>query len=1182
MSTSSKANLEALKAFIEIAQQWSMTGNGNNNQTHTSLHKAEGASSESNKSDTPLSDDELLKIHIQNYREKLSVYKPKLSAVIDQPDFQPVSFLQSGLDKSYAVCRISRYYSREALKQTFKNLREKYEELKKTKIDLDELSFFNPAEELKSSFLIPKSLYHKIFDEKNQQNPKITYLKSLDSLEAHIDELLKLNPIPIGTGFLVGNSHLLTNHHVMPTPEIARECVAQFGYEDAPTKMFKTLDYEFDSNLLFVTNPQLDYTLVQLQTDTFTKRPAGYNFGWLDLIESEDGIAPRLNKDKVQKLIETLIKDGYESEQLKSYGLNETEDLDGDRVAIIQHPRGRKKEIVLQNNEVIQLSSNDLVYQADTDYGSSGSPVFNMKWELVALTKGVILDDTKNLETNNGNGSDNQKLFFDWIASKGTRICRIVEDLKKNSFTNPKLKSFIEDFVFTSEQFNSAPLPSGLEFDGESSYVDLSVNKGSDDFDAITVEAWVQVHPGSRNGTIIHQDKAYALSLEQGRLHLSFDYSDDYVYTYEAFPDDSLWHHVAFTYDSKNQEKPIIMYVDGEQKNTNISNQKTIPNFLKNQYYLYKLYIGYCKYKMNNDYFKGSISEIRLWKVAHEQPQIQNHMKHRLDAAKEVGLMGYWRFEEGEEYKVYNLASDSSKIASKPSNIDTISNSKTQYPPSSGLEFNGVYDYIDCGNNASLHFRKAITMEAWVKVNKKAKNGTIINQGGGWTEPGYCLWFYNKKIRVELCDDGRHPIFIDTQDNFSEGSWHHIAFTWYKASKTHHKFQIYIDGENKEVECNILSDKQESESLGKEGNENIVNIREDKRYFQGLIGKPEVNLNIGRAQKYAHYFNGSIAEVRLWNVARTHEQINADKDRILNGNENGLVAYWQLDDEEGDQAISKINNSKIASSVYGGKWLKPYHLMEENQFVYGVTFRTKRLTACQYPALPLPFGKKFSDKNDELDYYLNCGEKNLHSLKEITVEAWVKQQFGNCLIVNHDRDLQQHGKIGTGYSLSWHEGRIRVILSDGNSENTTIIYSKNNDQSDNMWHHIAFTWNNNPGKKAKGEIAIYIDGRYQDCIVEGKSNALIIQGQSKTTGIFTGSLDKLKTHLTIGAIGANDTYRNFEIAEVRLWKVARTQQQIQANMYRRLESQYFLDGDEQRFKERDNLIGYWRLDNETI
>ena len=57
----------------------------------------------------------------------------------------------------------------------------------------------------------------------------------------------------------------------------------------------------------------------------------------------------------------------------------------GEYVNIIQHPAGRKREIALQDNTVSYVYDKAIHYATDTEPGSSGSAVFNNKWQLVAL-----------------------------------------------------------------------------------------------------------------------------------------------------------------------------------------------------------------------------------------------------------------------------------------------------------------------------------------------------------------------------------------------------------------------------------------------------------------------------------------------------------------------------------------------------------------------------------------------------------------------------------------------------------------------------------------------------------------------------------------------------------------------------------------------------------------------------
>ncbi|WP_026098087.1 LamG domain-containing protein [Kamptonema formosum] len=57
-----------------------------------------------------------------------------------------------------------------------------------------------------------------------------------------------------------------------------------------------------------------------------------------------------------------------------------------------------------------------------------------------------------------------------------------------------------------------------------------------------------------------------------------------------------------------------------------------------------------------------------------------------------------------------------------------------------------------------------------------------------------------------------------------------------------------------------------------------------------------------------YYFFGSIAEVSVWKVARTAEQIKADMSKRLTGKEANLVGYWPLNDARVDGSALKVSD----------------------------------------------------------------------------------------------------------------------------------------------------------------------------------------------------------------------------------------------------------------------------------
>ncbi len=144
-----------------------------------------------------------------------------------------------------------------------------------------------------------------------------------------------------GTGFLIGSGWLLTNHHVLPTKEIAETSIVEFNYQETVDGLAAEVStYKLDARR-FETNERNDWTVV--------------------------GVDPA-----VEKTWGTIT--------LEPVGTNV-----GAFVNIIQHPGGGPKQIALYHNTVAYAGKERVQYLTDTLPGSSGSPVFDDRWRLVAL-----------------------------------------------------------------------------------------------------------------------------------------------------------------------------------------------------------------------------------------------------------------------------------------------------------------------------------------------------------------------------------------------------------------------------------------------------------------------------------------------------------------------------------------------------------------------------------------------------------------------------------------------------------------------------------------------------------------------------------------------------------------------------------------------------------------------------
>ena len=148
----------------------------------------------------------------------------------------------------------------------------------------------------------------------------------------------------IGTGFMVSPSLLLTNHHVFPRLELARNARVVFDYEDDEHgRQLSPSVFLAQPDRFYLANERLDFALVAVD------QAPGHRWGIIPLRHSPTGLTTNA------------------------------------RVCIVQHPAGRRKEVVVTGNRIVRVTDVAIHYLADTEGGSSGSPVFNQRWELIAL-----------------------------------------------------------------------------------------------------------------------------------------------------------------------------------------------------------------------------------------------------------------------------------------------------------------------------------------------------------------------------------------------------------------------------------------------------------------------------------------------------------------------------------------------------------------------------------------------------------------------------------------------------------------------------------------------------------------------------------------------------------------------------------------------------------------------------
>lgn len=191
-----------------------------------------------------------------------------------------------------------------------------------------------------------------------------------------------------GTAWVIGGGLVITNHHVINARE-SDEPAAEAA-DLALQVQGTSVEFDFDSDgsavrtfgvsAVEIVDVALDYAILRLQQG--------------------DGRRPlRLHPQKVQYLPSTYLA-----------------------VNIIQHPRGGAKRAAFRNNLVTAAEASTVRYFTDTDFGSSGAPVCDDNWRVIALHRGAVTVQNVNFQ-----GKPSAYVNF------GTQIQAVVADVQQRA-----------------------------------------------------------------------------------------------------------------------------------------------------------------------------------------------------------------------------------------------------------------------------------------------------------------------------------------------------------------------------------------------------------------------------------------------------------------------------------------------------------------------------------------------------------------------------------------------------------------------------------------------------------------------------------------------------------------------------------------------------------------------------
>jgi hypothetical protein len=202
------------------------------------------------------------------------------------------------------------------------------------------------------------------------------------------------------------------------------------------------------------------------------------------------------------------------------------------------------------------------------------------------------------------------------------------------------------------------------------------------------------------------------------------------------------------------------------------------------------------------------------------------------------------------------------------------------------MRFDGKETYVELGNPNELVFFGPITIEAWVRPRALNFLRNIVTHGHTNSPPSEVYLRINSgKYQVGAFNSQDFSTSFDVPSS-DVGRWVHLAGVYDGA-----RWVLYRDGE-----------------LVASTDQPLGNFFVDATWAIGA-----------RSGGRERLFQGDIRDVRIWNLARGQQEIKADMNKTLKGDESGLVGYWPLNEGK-DVVAHDLTSSKNDGLIRKGTW----------------------------------------------------------------------------------------------------------------------------------------------------------------------------------------------------------------------------------------------------------------------
>ena len=265
-----------------------------------------------------------------------------------------------------------------------------------------------------------------------------------------------------------------------------------------------------------------------------------------------------------------------------------------------------------------------------------------------------------------------------------------------------------------------------------------------------------------------------------------------------------------------------------------------------------------------------------------QEPKSQNGDTYSLNGNGEIEIEMLVDFPLGKHQLCYVTSSN-------PDCAETICYEINVCSPA--LFYNGKNEKTTIAHEGAYAFEaEPFTLEAGIQsMSKKRKDMVILrNSGGGKSEDQFSLGLKKGKLYFEVESDGTSTLIFDKDgEDLRNGTCHRVAVT----RNAQNEIGLYVDG--RQVEKGQL-----------------------KKGTQVPNGSTLILGNTER-RKEKQDFVGAIDELRIWNTARTEEEIRRYAKLMMDFHADGLVGYWRFDSMTRGKIFDDTGQG--ASALPGGK-----------------------------------------------------------------------------------------------------------------------------------------------------------------------------------------------------------------------------------------------------------------------